>query len=362
IEPESPSDRQALVNRYLAQLDYAPITTGSQAIFIYQGAATSIQLNGDMNNWNLAEAPQLTRLEGTDMWYLTAEFDPNARLDYLYVINGTNSRLDPLNPNTAQSDSETHSVLAMPNYQTPPELLPATTEIPSGTIASYTLDSSYLNETRTFYIYQPPGQIVGAKLPTVIFNEGTDFLGVIDTPALLDRLIAERYIPPLVAVFVLPIISNEDYTLNQDYADFIALELVPYIQTNFDTDPSPQKTAVLGPDIAGVSAVQTAVLHPDAIGLAAGLSGPYTIDDSALLLRIAGQGAPGVNFYLVVGSYETAVPVNGTEINILEANQQLANILEDKGYPHLYEELPQGNGWSLWQSTISRALAYLLNE
>jgi enterochelin esterase-like enzyme len=96
-------------------------------------------------------------------------------------------------------------------------------------------------------------------------------------------------------------------------------------------------------------------------GLVAGLSGAYTIDDNALLLRIAGQGVPGVNFYLVVGSYETAVNGSPIEGNLLEANRQLVDILEEKGYPYLYEELPEGHSWGLWEAAIGRGLGYLFN-
>jgi enterochelin esterase family protein len=294
------------------------------------------------------------------MWYYAAEFEPNARLDYKFVLNGADYRLDPLNPNTVRGGFGENSELVMPEYQRPPELLPTAEEIPAGTVSSHTLNSSYLNHTRTFYVYQPPGQLVGAKLPAVYFNDGTDFLNIIDAPAILDRLIAGRQIPPVIAVFVLPVIRSEDYTLNENYAHFMALELVPFIQANFDADPAPEKTAVLGPSLGGLAAVHTAVLHPDVFGLAAGQSGAYSVNDGALLRRIAGQGAPGVKFYLVVGSYETAVSGSSDEGNLLEANRQLADILEDKGYPYLYEELPQGHSWGLWQSTIGRALGYLL--
>lgn len=361
ILDESVSARQGLANRFLAQLQEAPITTGNRAIFIYQGAAVSIHLNGDMNNWIIEEAAALTRLEGTDMWYYAAEFEPNARLDYQYVIDGGDSRLDPLNPYTVRSGFGENSELVMPEYQTPPELLPSAEDIPTGTIASHTLNSSHLNHTRTFYVYQPAGQLVGEKLPTVYFNDGTDFLNIIDAPAILDRLIAGRHIPPVIAVFVLPVIRNEDYRLNEAYAHFMALELAPFIQANFDADPAPEKTAVLGPSLGGLAAVQTAVLHPEVFGLVAGLSGAYSVDDGALLTQIAGRGAPGVNFYLVVGRYETAVGGNSAEGNLLEANRQLAQILENKGYPHLYEELPQGHSWGLWEAGIGRSLTYLFN-
>ena len=57
---------------------------------------------------------------------------------------------------------------------------------------------------------------------------------------------------------------------------------------------------------------------------------------------LLGRGAPGVNFYLVVGTYETAVLGNPTEGNLLEVNRLLVDILEDKGYPYLYEEFSPG--------------------
>ncbi len=358
---ESVSDRQVLVNRFLAQVESGPILSSGRAIFIYQGAANTIQLNGDMNNWILAEADPLTRLEGTDLWYFSAEFEPDARLDYQFVLNGTDSRQDPLNANTIRGSFGPSSELVMPAYVPPPELLPTAEEIPVGTRSTHTINSSHLNQTRTFVVYQPPGQLVGEKLPSVYINDGSDFLNLIDTPAILDRLIATRQIPPLIAVFVPPIIRNEDYNRNEAYAAFLAEELVPFVQANFEADPAADKTAVLGASRGGLAAVHTAVLHPEVFGLVAGLSGAYSTDDGALLLRIAGQGAPGVRFYLVIGTYETAVLGNPTEGNLLEVNRLLVDILEDKGYPHLYEEFPQGHSWGLWEAMIGSGLMYLFN-
>jgi enterochelin esterase family protein len=350
-----------LVNRFLAQIENGPIMDGNRVIFIYQGAAHTVQLNGDMNSWIMAEAMSLTRLEGTDMWYLTADIDPKARLEYQYIVNGTDIRLDPLNANSFRGVFGLNSELVMPGYIPPPELLPTADEIPAGTLSTHTIDSSFLNQTRTVIVYQPPGQLVGAKLPSVYFNDGSDFLNLIDTPEILDRLIAARQIPPLIAVFIPPIIRNDDYNRNEAYADFMAEELVPIVQANFGADPAADKTAVLGASRGGLAAVHTAVLHPEVFGLVAGLSGAYSTDDGALLLRVAGQGAPGVNFYLVVGTYETAVSGTPTEGNLLEVNRLLVDILEEKEYPYLYEELPEGHSWGLWEATIGQGLSYLFN-
>ena len=221
-----PPQRQDLVNRYTAQLAKTPITGDNQAIFLWLGAAESVAVIGDMNGWKATETSMLTRLEGTDLWYLVAEFEPNARLEYQFLVNGEEPNLDPLNPKTIKSLNKPNSVLAMPGYETPTELLPSEMVIPQGMITSHTIDSSYVNQTRTFFVYEPAGQIVGGKLPTIYFNNGTQYLNLIDTPAILDSLIAKRIIPPLIAVFVPPINISQEYMLEDAYVAFLADELV----------------------------------------------------------------------------------------------------------------------------------------
>lgn len=358
-----PQQRQDLVNRYTAQLAEAPITGDNQAIFLWLGAAESVAVIGDMNDWNATETSMLTRLEGTDLWYLVAEFEPNARLDYQFLVNGEERYLDPLNPKTIKGLNKPNSVLAMPGYETPPELLPSETVIPQGTITSHTLDSTYLNQTRTFFVYEPAGQIVGGKLPTVYFNNGTQYLNLIDTPAILDSLIAKRIIPPLIAVFVPPINTSQEYMLEDAYVAFLADELAPYVQQKYDSDPNPDKTAVMGSSLGGLAAVYTAFTRPDVFGLAAGQSGTYGVYEDKLIQQVRRQQAGSANsqpvrYYLVAGTYETAGGDVGSG-NILAANRRLAEVLDAFDQDFLYEERPEGHSLGLWEGTIGRALAFL---
>lgn len=358
-----PPQRQDLVNRYTAQLAEAPVTGDNQAVFLWLGAAESVAVIGDMNNWNASETSMLTRLEGTDLWYLIAEFEPEARLDYQFLVNGEEQYLDPLNPKTIKNINTPNSVLAMPSYETPPELLPAESVIPQGTITSHTIDSTYLNQTRTFFVYEPAGQIVGGKLPAVYFNNGTQYLNLIDTPAILDSLIARRIIPPLIAVFVPPINISQEYTLEDAYVAFMADELAPYVQQNFDADPNPEKSAVMGSSLGGLAAVYTAFTRPDVFGLAAGQSGNYDVYEDEFIQRVRRQRAGSENtqpvrYYLVAGTYDTA-DGDDESGDILAANRRLAEVLDSSDQEFLYEERPEGHSLGLWEGTIGRALAYL---
>lgn len=358
-----PPQRQDLVNRYTAQLAETPITGDNQAIFLWLGAAESVAVIGDMNDWKATETSILTRLEGTDLWYLVAEFEPNARLEYQFLVNGEERNLDPLNPKTIKSLNQPNSVLAMPGYETPTELLPSETTIPQGMITSHTIDSSYLNQTRTFFVYEPAGQIVGGKLPSIYFNNGTQYLNLIDTPAILDSLIAKRIIPPLIAVFVPPINISQEYMLEDAYVAFLADELVPYVQQTYDADPNPEKTGVMGSSLGGLAAFYTAFTRPDVFGLAAGQSGDYGVNENKLIQLAKRQQAGTANsqpvhYYLVAGTYEM---VDGDEEsgNILAANRRLAEALDTTNQVFLYEERPEGQSLGLWEGTIGRALAFL---
>lgn len=370
-EGSKSNQRQPLVDRYVAHLQQTPLTDQDGAIFLWRGEAFSVHLVGDMNNWDLEAAPILNRLEDTDLWYLEMDLEDDARLDYQFVIDASDWRLDPLNPRTIRDGFGPNSELVMPGYKIPDELLPSIELVPAGELHSHTLDSSHLGQTRTFFVYVPAGQLVGAKHPSVYINDGGDYLNLIDSLEILDRLIAQRQIPPLVAVFIPPINRNVEYAMNDNYVNFLADELVPFIQQTYDTDPDPAKTGALGASLGGLSSLYSAITRPDVFGLSAGQSGVYSVGNDALINLVRFEppviGAEGADrqttrIYLVVGTYETAVSGDSEAGDLLDANRRLAAALQSFRVEFAYEERPEGHSWGLWQGTLGRALGYLFAQ
>lgn len=356
-------DRPGLINPYLAQLPSAPLVDGERVIFIYQGSnARTVQVAGDMSGWDPAGGPQLRQIEGTDLWVGEASYEIDARLDYKFVINGQNWILDPLNPRTVPGGFGPNSELAMPGYVEPAEIQPATTPVPAGTLTEHTLDSTFLEQTRTFYVYSPASTLVGAKLPTVVIHDGGEYISLIEAPAILDRLIAAGEIPPLVTVFVPPVSRNIEYDRNDAYVQFLADELIPFIQAQYDTDPDPTKTGNIGASLGGLLAVYAALTRPDVFGLAGGYSGAYSLGRDAVVEQVLRGEVRPVRFYLVVGTYETAVSRNEQEGNLLAANQRFVQALEMRSYGYKYVETPQGHSWGLWRDYLGDGLRFLYGE
>jgi len=204
------------------------------------------------------------------------------------------------------------------------------------------------------------------KPPVVIFNNGSEYLNLLDAPALLDQLIAQRLVPPMVAVFVPAINAAQDYGLNDAYVKFLADELMPFVQENFDTSLDPKSTAIIGLADGARAAVHATVSRPDIFGLAGSQSGTFTGDDIAFIREISRLEAGGITtdpsrYHLIVGTYETSVGNNGSQADYLEANRQMAAILEEAGYQIMLSERPEGHSWGFWQGTLGQTLSQLLN-
>lgn len=365
IESLKPGERPDLVNRYMAQIAQAPLTLDNRAVFLWRGAADTVHIVGDMNNWRLDETHTLTRIEGSDLWFFLAEYEVDARLEYQYVINNVDWQLDPLNPNSMASLTGPNSVLEMPRYETPEELQPGSSA-PEGRIETHLLDSSSLNQTRTVFIYQPAGQLVGQQLPVIVFNNGSEYLNLVDAPVILDQLISKRLIPPLVAVFVPAINASQDYELNDAYVKFLADELIPFVKQNLTTSQDAESIGIIGAGDGGRAAIHAAVSRPDVFGLAVSQSGLFGSKDLSFLKEI-NQLEAGSNslipsqYYLIVGTYETAIEHNGLQANALQANRQMTALLKESGYETTLVEKPEGHGWGFWRGTMGQALSSLLN-
>ena len=359
LESAPLADRPYLVNNYLAQLTTTPLTDDKTAIFLWEGFARSVQLIGDMTGWHDTLAQPFTQIKGTNLWWLSAEYEPNARLEYQLLIDGE-QQLDRRNKKTRRTGYGINSEFAMPQYQPSADTIPDGKNYPRGKISEHTIESNYLGQTRTIFVYQPASQLVGASYPSVYIHDGTEYMQLINMPAILDQLIGSRAIPPLVAVFIPPIDRRTEYAKNDAYADFVAKEVVPFVQKEYATDTDPSRTATMGASLGGLISLHLAMQHPEKFGLVASQSGAFSFPDDTIIDKLV-QSDLKLRIDLIIGSYETAVVETTPRGNLLEVNRRLNAKLDGTTIEHNYHEYPEGHSWGLWEAHIGDALRYLFH-
>ncbi len=353
-----PQARAALVERFLAARGANPVVDQNARLtfFVKDDPTGRVpRIVGDFNNW--ATTPQgydpkagtPTRIEGTPWSYVEASAFTNARLEYVFLYE-KDTAPDPRNPRKIRTFSGERSEIRMPFFSAHPEV-----EGPApgskGAVTAETFDSRALKASRRVWTYLPAGYDASQDIyPTVYFLDGGNYTDWMDVPAVLDRLIAAKTIPPVIAVFVEPGSRQEEYSRNPAWRAFIATELVPSIDAKFRTFPAPEQRLIFGSSLGGYGAVDLAVEYPGVFGLCASLAPPA---QASTLLTNQAQGQRaihGVRFFVLGAVYDTDV----------KGARTLRTALAEASADVKYEEVPEGHAAETFRTHIDNALKALL--
>lgn len=321
-----------------------------RAVFLFRGAANFVALAGDMNGWTPSEA--FTPVKGTNLFYLSREYEMDARLDYKFVLNLKDWIFDPMNPRRIAGGFGPNSYFAMPQYAVPPELDPGPS-LRHGTIEDFSFSSRILNNERTVKIYLPPGYAGSReRYRTLYVHDGPDYLNLGKINEIVDAMILKNEISPIVMVLVPPVDRGKEYWANADFAKAFATELVPAIDAKYRTRTDAQSRAVMGSSLGGLISLYLTGQYPQVFANCAGQSSAVFGDTDLAKLITAPKS--DVRFHLDVGTYETGV----SQRDLLAGNRKLRDFLQAGGYAFEYREVHEGHSWGNWPARIPEALRY----
>lgn len=336
------SRRQAIADSFVNSVPSMPFLENDSVVhFIYNNPARSVALSGDVTGYKPSQ--NLTCIQGTHLWYYTTFYPTDARLDYKFVTNGSDWILDPKNPLTCMSGFGPNSELRMPGYHHPPEIFLDST-IPHGTLIDTTCFSAGLGNTREVKIYLPAGYPQsGTSYPLVLFHDGTDYVSLCNARNILDYLIANRLITPVIAVFIPPVDRTAEYSGDKInlFTTFITHELMPAIDARFHTSKDPSKRAMIGASNGGNIALYISVKHPEAFRMAGAQSSNVI---PAISQSLRNLPKLPLNFYLDLGTYDIE--------ELIPLVNNLKNILESKNYPLEFHEWHEGHSWGNWMGHL----------
>ncbi len=350
---------------------------------------------------------RMLRLGETDIWYKTLKVDRHKRFLYTLAVNAPHLPIDiglltpdlsslldaatepdPLNPKrwaVRGDDPDTpqhrgYSVVEMPEAPVQPwlEKRPA---VPHGHIERRDFTSTLLKNKREIDVYLPPGYSRNAKpYGLLLLFDASIYLNserngtVVPTPTILDNLISESRIPPIIALFIdnpLDTRSSE-LTCNPTFADFLNSELVPWVRHFYNVTADPRRTVVGGSSFGGLAASCAGLRHPETFGNILSQSGAYwwtppkrnpsdsdPEPDWMAKQFIASPRMP-LRFYMDAGSDELDLTGNGGDILI--PNRNLRDVLLAKGYEVHYQEFDGGHDGLSWRGTLADGLILLMGR
>ncbi len=338
--------RQAIADSFMNSGHSFPyIEYDTLAHFIYNSAAQSVSLAGDATGWNPNKS--FTNISSTTFWYYTTNYETDARLDYKFVINGSNWILDPKNPYTCTGGFGPNSELRMPGYMFPAEITYNNT-IPHGTIIDTTIHSNILGNTRPVRIYLPPDYPAGSDAyQVVLFHDGPEYISLGNTDRIFDYLISEHLMAPVIGVFVPPVDRSAEYAGSKigKFTDFIITELMPVIDAKYKTSRDPARRAMIGASDGGNISLYIGMKHPEQFGKIAAQSSDVIPVISETFLN-----GPKLNLslYIDIGKYDIAI--------LIPMVHGLRDILQANGYDFLYREWHEGHSWGNWKGHLKLPL------
>lgn len=168
---------------------------------------------------------------------------------------------------------------------------------------------------------------------------------------------------------------------NDKYESYIVQELIPEIDKNYRTIADRRGRAIAGLSMGGYGAIKFGLKYPDKFVFAASMSGAVNIASwktsdqipppfRQMIVSTFGDENNQVkkaNDLFVIFSEMPAEKISnlpffyldcGTEdeLGLLQFNQQLAGILQQRKIPHEFRELPGRHNWDLWGQQIKDVL------
>ncbi|MBI5215137.1 MAG: T9SS type A sorting domain-containing protein [Ignavibacteriae bacterium] len=342
------NERTAIVDSFMTAHPQLPFYENDTTVhFIYRGSVNRIKIPGDMNGWDTSSYSML-KLSTTDLWYLTKKFESDARLDYKFFANGSTWLADSRNPNRAPGGYG-NSELRMPQYVSPPEIQ-YYSDIAHGTLRDTTFHSTILNNSRTVRVYLPPNyESSSDSFPIILFHDGLEYVSFAYANRVIDYLLAQNRIQPIIAVFVPPVNRTPEYAGNQttQFSSFIINELMPYIDSRYRTRKSPASRAVMGASYGGNISLYLAFNYPNVFGNTAPQS---SYIGSSLSSGFQNSATLDLKLYLDIGTYDIDI--------LVPMVRNFIPILQSKGYEYQYNEYHEGHSWGNWRAHIDDALEF----
>ncbi|MCK5222877.1 MAG: esterase family protein [Candidatus Aminicenantes bacterium] len=224
-----------------------------------------------------------------------------------------------------------------------------------------------LNEERNIYVYLPPDYDKNRKdgYPVIYLFDSFIYLNRVEVPNILDNLIVEGKIEPMIAVLFGTYRRTRDIILplNFEFRDEFVSDFLPIIRKNYNTSLKPENNIIGGMSYGGLAAAFIGLYHPEIFGKILSQSGSFwrgleLTDKEGTWIRKDWL----INKYLIAEKMDLKLYLDwGLQENfVLGSNRKMVRVLTQKGYDLKFVEFNGWHDWSNSRKTFPEGLLYLL--
>jgi len=240
--------------------------------------------------------------------------------------------------------------------------------VAAGKVELYRRRSTTLQNERSVWVYTPPGYSrSGTPTSLLVLLDGGTYLQHIPTPTILDNLLAEGRIPPLIAILVDSLdgaTRDVELPCHQPFVEFLTAELLPWAHAGYHVTADPAQTIIGGSSYGALAATFAAFIHPDRFGKVLAQSGsfwwrpPGDVEHEWLARQFVEHDPLPIELYLDVGRLEARARIRP---NQLIANRHMRDILRAKGYRVHYAEHDGKHDYAAWRNSFANGLQALVS-
>ena len=263
------------------------------------------------------------------------------------------------------------SVLSLPDALDE-SLVAKRPDVERGWIDKHMFTSQLLGNDRNIWVYTPPGYKHSYRSYSVlVVFDGGNALTQIPVHRMLDNLIADGAIAPVVAVLIdnaTRTSRDNELPCSDSFARFIETEMLPWLRGGYRVSSAAVDHYVTGASYGGLASIWMGYRLPHVFG--------NVISQAASLWWGPGykqevpRGEGGYTPEWLIEQYDNSprLPVRfWIEIGLLEPlslmiapNRRMQALLQAKGYDVTYREFCGGHDPALWRASLAQALEFML--
>ncbi len=351
------------IDEFIRRNSPFPIIRGAQATFVFRGNVSSVR----WQHWifGLTSSQEFKHVESTDFWHLTVDLRRTSRVEYkLHIEHDGQSELicDPLNPQHAFDPFGSNSICTTEGYERPDWTIEHP-ETRKGTLEEHTMPSGALGRTMRYRVYIPARFRKSRRYATLIVHDGSDYLHYSSLKTVLDNLIHNLDIPPLIVAISDSSDRLLEYAAHAPHAHHIVHELLPELERSFPLDARPRSRCLMGASFGAVATLHTAWRHPGVFGRLLLQSGSFAFSDIGHHRRgpLFDPVAEFVNqFRKEPGRSLGRVFVScGIYESLIYENRSLVPILQSTGCALRFVEARDGHNWENWRDRLREGLSWI---